>query len=218
MEDLHSRTISSSRSLAGSYAWRAPNWDGGVTPIEELEDCGPINPTQYRDNSNLITKQSGIPSFLPPARNGQGNSSPTRYHNHGEPEYFAHTRTVTSRRSQGFNNFLERAHCAIAKDHRHAPDPFVEGSSGPSHQFGTHSHSSSVESISSIVDEKAKSPLNKPIASVCHLYPVLRLSCCTHRYRTSLQILKDVPLLNFPKNYRCSIRRIQRVDYRSRDT
>ena len=138
MEDLHSWAIGSSRSLAGSYAWRASNWDGGDTPIEELEDCGPINPvypTQYRDNRNLITNQSRIPSPLPPAPNGQENLSHTRYH-HGEPEYLAHTRTVISvfpGRSQGFDQFLERANCAIAKDHWHAPDPLVEGSSGPSH-------------------------------------------------------------------------------------
>lgn len=68
---------------------------------------------------------------------------------------------------QDYGNFLDRANRQIARDKKNVPDPFLEpGMAPPTRPFGSHSRVSSVESISSIVDEKQNSPLNKAIASV----------------------------------------------------
>ena len=68
---------------------------------------------------------------------------------------------------QDHGNFLDRANRKIACNKKHVPDPFLEsGMAAPSRPFGSHSRVSSVESISSIVDEKQNSPLNKAIPSV----------------------------------------------------
>jgi alpha-1,3-glucan synthase len=85
-------------------------------------------------------------------------------------EYFAHQRDQSDS-PQGFGNFLDKANRAIARDQKHAPDPFLDGGAlhAPSKPFGAHSRVSSVESIASIVDEKANSPLNKAIATVSML-------------------------------------------------
>lgn len=50
----------------------------------------------------------------------------------------------------------------IGHDQRHAPDPFLEGGLMPSHPFGAHSRVCSVESISSIVEEKICSEASSP--------------------------------------------------------
>lgn len=67
----------------------------------------------------------------------------------------------------GFDNFLARANKTIAKDQKHAPDPFLDSAdAAPRKPFGEHSRNSSRDSIASIVEEKSASPLNKAIASV----------------------------------------------------
>ena len=66
----------------------------------------------------------------------------------------------------GYGSFLDRANRTIARDGRHAPDPFLEA---PFRPFGIH-NGSSVESIATIVDEKPNSPLNKAMASVSYTY------------------------------------------------
>jgi alpha-1,3-glucan synthase len=87
-------------------------------------------------------------------------------------DYFAQRRGSTTNGSPGtpqqdYGKFLDRANRQIARDKKHVPDPFLEpGMAPPNRPFGSHSRVSSVESISSIVDEKQNSPLNKAIASV----------------------------------------------------
>jgi alpha-1,3-glucan synthase len=67
----------------------------------------------------------------------------------------------------GYENFLSRVNKQIAKERKHVPDPFLDvQSAAPSKPFGQHSRVQSMESIASIVDEKANSPLNKAIESV----------------------------------------------------
>lgn len=95
----------------------------------------------------------------------------------GDEDYFSQKGSTSS--NQGYTDFLERANRVIAKDNKGAPDPFSDGGLSPSRPFGDHSRVSSVESISSIVEEKSNSPLNKAIASVGHtcLANVMRLIC-----------------------------------------
>ncbi|KAG5645233.1 hypothetical protein DXG03_006650 [Asterophora parasitica] len=184
MEDFHKRSIGMSRSVAGPNAWRESDCDGGgVAPIGDNEDWNPVTqayPTQPEWDAASISEQSmihvpGSPGS--PAQWGHdtlsaggtrahlldGNQTPTS----ADGEYFSHSRssTMTTNTPQAYNDFLERANRTIARDHRNAPDPFLDGGLAPSRPFGGHSRVSSVESISSIVDEKSNSPLNKAMAS-----------------------------------------------------
>ena len=65
-----------------------------------------------------------------------------------------------------YGGFLSKANKQIAKDQRHVGDPFLDGNPTPNRPFTHHSRVSSVESISSIVDEHTASPLNKSMAAV----------------------------------------------------
>lgn len=65
-----------------------------------------------------------------------------------------------------YGDFLARANRQFSRGKRYISDPFMENSSSIPRPFGRHSRYSSVESIASIVEEKADSPLNKAITSV----------------------------------------------------
>lgn len=169
MEDFHKRSINTSRALAGANSWRESDCDGGgVNPIGETDDWNPVNqtyPTQPEWDNRSINEHSPevlTPDGTPRLVNGSGST-----YADGGQDYFSHPRGNTADTQQGYSDFLDRANRTIAKDHRHVPDPFLDGGLAPNRPFGAHSRVSSVESISSIVDEKSNSPLNKAMASVC---------------------------------------------------
>lgn len=193
MEDFHRRSIKTSRRIAGSNAWRESDCNAGiVTPIGESEDWNPVHqayPVQPDWDAASIGEQS-IHTHGSPAAWSQETLSPSgtlngggRTHDDsratsmdGDADYFTHSRggsAVAANTPEAYNDFIERANRTIARDHRNAPDPFLEaGLEAPSRPFGTHARVSSVDSISSIVEEKSNSPLNKAIASVGHfLHP-----------------------------------------------
>ncbi|KAF8274895.1 modular protein with glycoside hydrolase family 13 and glycosyltransferase family 5 domains [Lactarius quietus] len=184
MEDFHKRSIHASRSLAGHDAWRPSDGaTGGLTAIAEHDDWNPVHQAdpsqpdwdaQSAQNSPRMnipgspgqwsqdTLTPGGDPFLqaPPRIQDASRNSISSNASDTEGDY-----APQSRGGQGqpeFGNFLDKANRTIARDQKHAPDPFLEA---PSRPFGSHSRVSSVESIASIVDEKANSPLNKAIAS-----------------------------------------------------
>lgn len=181
MEDFHKRSINSSRHIAGHEAWRPSDGaTGGAIAIAEHDDWNPVvqaDPSQpdWDAQSAQHSPRMNIPSspgqwsqetltpggdpFLhaPPRIQDGSRLSISSNASDVESDYRANTGQPE------FGNFLDKANRIIAKDQRHAPDPFLEA---PSRPFGAHSRVSSVESIASIVDEKANSPLNKAIASV----------------------------------------------------
>ncbi|KAF7294911.1 Modular protein with glycoside hydrolase family 13 and glycosyltransferase family 5 domains [Mycena indigotica] len=193
MEDFHKRSINISRGAAGSDAWRESDCDGGNTqPIGHVDDWNPVTqayPSQPDWDSRSV--RSSLRSVDPrysavapgsPSASGQwsqetltaGNGHVPRdsTYSTGGDDYFGgnhgrgSTYSVTPGTPEaGYDDFLERVNKTIGKDQRHAPDPFLDPSSAPTRPFGSHSRVSSVESISSIVDEKSNSPLNKAIAS-----------------------------------------------------
>lgn len=154
--------------------------------MADSDDWNPVTqsyPSQPNwDNRSVLESPAGPPS---PGQWSQDTLTPSGGQNgaqllydsaHGD--YFSHspgsvpgTPTTATPNSAtptgGYDNFIDRANRTIARDQRHVPDPFLEGGlSAPNRPFGAHSRVSSVESISSIVDEKSNSPLNKAIASV----------------------------------------------------
>lgn len=198
MEDLHKRSITTSRSLAGSNAWRASDCDGAsARPIADAEDWNPEyraypsqpewdarsanesirspgppgSPGQW--SQETFTPGSGEPGLTAPPRllNDDNRLSVSTDISENDGDYFSQNRASVDTR-QDFGNFLDRANRTIARDQKHIPDPFLDPAAAPTRPFGSHSRASSVESIASIVDEKQNSPLNKAIASVCLFFKI----------------------------------------------
>ena len=192
MEDFHKRSINTSRHNAQSNAWRPS--DGETEPAMRAvamdnEDWDPVHqaePTQPNWDSRSVMSIPASPGWSQSSGHDQGLLAPPRVLMSDEfgrrgsvssdaseaDDYFtARTRNggaEDSRPDSGFDNFLAKANRTIAKDKKHAPDPFVDGGDPSALQkpFANHNRISSVESIASIVDEKSASPLNKAIASV----------------------------------------------------
>ncbi|GJE90808.1 apha amylase catalytic domain and glycogen synthase DULL1-like domain-containing protein [Phanerochaete sordida] len=189
MEDFHRRSIGISRGLAGPNAFRASDCDGGRGhAIAEHDDWNPEyqdHPSQPAWDAASIAESPRTPG--PPASPGQwsqdtltpgqnGLDAPPRLLPDGrrgsfgtdvsdnEGDYFTPNRGSTDNRQDNFGNFLDRANKTIARDNKHTPDPFLDATA-PNRPFGSHSRVSSVESIASIVTEKADSPLNKAMAA-----------------------------------------------------
>jgi alpha-1,3-glucan synthase len=185
MEDFHKRSINASRHLAAQNSWRPSDGaTGGAIAIPEHDDWNPVHqvdPSQpdWDAQSAHTSPRMNIPGS--PDQWSQETLTPG-----GDPFLQAPPRIIDGQRfsinsnisdadvdsfSQSgantgkpeFGNFLDKANRTIARDQKHAPDPFLDA---PSRSFGEHNRISSVESIASIVDEKSNSPLNKAIASV----------------------------------------------------
>jgi alpha-1,3-glucan synthase len=182
MEDLHKRSIHNSRSIAGANAWRESDRNSELPrPMADTDDWNPVtlaHPTQPEWDTQTINENSQIHNPRSPGHWNQedltpmGDSSQTRLYDsrspfpNGSDDYFERQRGSMADNRGGYNGLLDRANKTIANHQRHAPDPFLEGGLAHSHPFSHHSRFSSVESISSIVEEKTDSPLNKAIASV----------------------------------------------------
>lgn len=186
MEDFHKRSINISRGIAGSNAWRESDCDGGANrPIEEHDDWNPeyqAYPSQPAWDSRSIASRNSTagspwdqttptPNELhPPRFDAENRQSFSTDVSDNEGDYFSQKGSAEQPApGQNFGGFLERANKTIARDQKHAPDPFLDAA--PTRPFGAHSRVSSVESIASIVTEKQDSPLNKAIASVRILIP-----------------------------------------------
>jgi alpha-1,3-glucan synthase len=182
MEDLHKRSIVTSRGIAGSNAWRESDCDNGVLPaMADTDDWNPatqIYPTQpewdVRSVSDSQLNPPGSPGqWTPEVHTPDGarfGSETQRSLNSGDSDnYFNPRGGMAEGTPDGFNTFLERANRTITKDHAHVPDPFTDGGLAPNRPFGPHNRLSSVESIASIVEEKSDSPLNKAVLAVNYL-------------------------------------------------
>ena len=199
MEDFHSRSVLTSRSIAAENAWRPS--DGRMQNVSlagmEVEDWNP------EDASDIVRSAWDSPTGHTSPVIGSGSlGSPGQWSQDtltaqgdyltaprvrrrgsistdiSDDEYFSHSRDGTESRKADFGGFLAKANRQIARDQRHVADPFLDTSAVPNRPFGEHSRASSVESISSIVDEKTDSPLNKAIATVCFLaaFPLILLT------------------------------------------
>lgn len=158
-----------------------PDWD--ARSIDSPRLSSPGSPGQWSqttppvpyDNRHGQEQQflDAPPRFLAPNDRRRGSFSTDVSEN---DDYFARPHSnyasgippsePTTPSGDGYGNFLAKANRVIAKEQKHVADPFLDSNAAPSRPFGNHSRVSSVESIASIVDEKANSPLNKAIASV----------------------------------------------------
>lgn len=171
---------------------------------------------------DVVTPGTGTDPFLqaPHRRNPDSRASVA---SDMSEDYFAQRRGSTLNGSPGtpgtpgtpqqdYGNFLDRANRQIARDKKHVPDPFLEpGMAAPSRPFGSHSRVSSVESISSIVDEKQNSPLNKAIASV-RLFASLSYDSLTG-VLSSLRIQMAVLLPTSSPSFKHSMLPTQNMNY-----
>ncbi len=192
MEDFHRRSITTSRNIAAENAFRESDCDDSASPRPigvDHDDWEPENqpePTQPEWDTQNVRASVNSQQFLSPnspygqmprpGSSGSVSSVVTPNDRAGGADYFSHPveagpeppRTPGSPgpNDPGFTNFLSKANRQIAKEQKHVPDPFLDEQAMISRPF-MHHRVSSVESISSIMDEKgASSPLNKAIASV----------------------------------------------------
>src|SRR6266540_4654263 len=67
MEDFHKRSVTTSRSVAGSNAWRESDCDGaGLRPMADTDDWNPvtqIHPTQPEWDARSHNEQPFTPQF-----------------------------------------------------------------------------------------------------------------------------------------------------------
>ncbi|KAJ4474841.1 modular protein with glycoside hydrolase family 13 and glycosyltransferase family 5 domains [Lentinula aciculospora] len=180
IEDFHRRSITISREVARENAWRP---DDGYALYEGVNEPNEWDPEVEYYHSR---PRSGISSHNSSARASMEALTPIT--NTNEPiALYAHSDSVQDSESNrdsyvsddlhaaldgvsetnhptDYENFLERVNRIVARDRRRVPDPFLEGSSGRI-RLGGHSRTESSESISTIVETKSDSPLNKAIAS-----------------------------------------------------
>ncbi|KAF8550287.1 glycoside hydrolase family 13/glycosyltransferase family 5 protein [Imleria badia] len=184
MEDMHRRSIQSSRRLAGPNAWRES--DCGIVGSRVMDDTDDWNPVREGipaqpewDVSSSTSSprhrpispahsQTSTPNdetFLvaPPRLGDPGSSS--HHSDQSDDEYASVSRrSVATGSRQEFDDFLEKANKAIAQEQRNVPDPFLQVETPP-RPFGPHSRRPSSESIATLAEEKANSPLNKAVNS-----------------------------------------------------
>ncbi|KAG8878121.1 Cell wall alpha-1,3-glucan synthase ags1 [Tulasnella sp. 331] len=190
-EDFHRRSINISRSRASALAFTAADCDGsGARPIgmdtsdwtpEMKGDAqqpdwdnrsirsnasGNKSPMGSQENFASSNGHLGVPGLLRPGMNSSRNSVATDM---SEDEYASdHSRTLNTPGTPvaaNYGDFLSRVNKVVAKDQRHVGDPFLDANPAPNRPFGAHHRVSSVESITSIMEEHTASPLNKAIAS-----------------------------------------------------
>jgi len=179
MEDLHKRSIVTSRGIAGPNAWRESDCDNGVLPaMADTDDWNPATQIYPAQPEWDVRSVSDSPHLNAPGSPGQWSpdvltpdgarlvSENQRSLNSGDGDYFSPRGGTSDGTPDGFNTFLERANRTISKDQAHVPDPFTDGGLTPNRPFGAHNRLSSVDSIASIVEEKSDSPLNKAVTSV----------------------------------------------------
>ncbi|KAH7908597.1 glycoside hydrolase family 13/glycosyltransferase family 5 protein [Hygrophoropsis aurantiaca] len=185
LEDMHRRSVQASRDHAGSNAWReADCGSSNVYPLLETTDWDPVQqsaplPPDWDEHS-----VASSPPVSPRTPGFTGHSSPSQpstpddekflvaprlnpncdlsFGSEASDEDYSSRNTrgnlVTAPR-EGLGDFPERANLTVARDQRHAPDPFLDVP--PTRPLGLELRIPSVESISSIVEDKPKSPLNK---------------------------------------------------------
>jgi hypothetical protein len=192
-EDFHRRSIKISRDMAGTMAWSAvdseahgpkhnyaehyPHAPDSAAPMMSPgsnhshqfgEGDGNLSPYGHGDTSRRGSVMS-VATSVDHGEYADANSIYAGYEDitPAEPA----SPGMGGGEVQTYDDFLARANRQIAKDARGTRDPFVEGGDqAPERPFTIHSRMSSVESISSIMDEKSASPLNKAINDASPLF------------------------------------------------
>lgn len=154
-----------------------PEWAAGSLRSSRSSTLGdnlnapsirPVN-SHYSETSSL-----GGSQFLSPYIATSRSSTSTDVSDGEEGFATMHSQRIGALRTipdlesgEPYGDFLARANRQIAKETKHVGDPFIDDTSTIPRPFGSvNSRRSSVDSISSIVDEKPDSPLNKAMASV----------------------------------------------------
>lgn len=155
--------MASSNSLGANYHKRFDK-NANRQSAESFYDEDPnASPLYYGDK-----RQSGKPKFF--GYDDQDVASSVGSSDQGDTTVVGSTSGQRESSAQTYDNFLAAANRQFAKSSgdRNAPDPYFDHrmsqdstNFAPSRPFTAHSRVSSFDSISSIVDEKGSSPLNK---------------------------------------------------------
>ena len=145
---------------------------GDRTSAESFYDEDPNAQPLYFDqnNGNGGDKRHSRPKFFQGGYDDEDAPSSQGSSDHGESTVVGSQNGREPGAPQAYDNFLAAANRQFAKSSggRNAPDPYFDPRASqssenmaPSRPFTVHSRVSSFDSISSIVDEKNNSPLNK---------------------------------------------------------
>jgi alpha-1,3-glucan synthase len=190
MEDFHKRSINASRHLAGYNAWRQS--DGISGSVAATTKQGVWNSIHLANPPQPEFDEPGEQDMNAPGYSSQGTSSRNDSFPQISPQvqdcdpnpigcYMSDSEGGPVLPNHDWNGqpdhgkFLDRTNRAITRALTHTPEPFLEAPSRliPSRPI-------SVTSITSIVGEKANSPLNKSMTLVSHTctsYRCLKLQC-----------------------------------------
>jgi alpha-1,3-glucan synthase len=171
-EDFHRRSIRISRDIAGQMAWSAVDSEGHTGVSQKYADMYPHAPNPGMPGSPLSESEELQQPYGHNSRRGSVTSVATSAGGYDDANsIYGGFEDITPAEPsspcdiQTYDDFLARANRQIAKESRGTRDPFVEGGDRtPDRPFTINSRVSSVESISSIMDDKgSSSPLNKAI-------------------------------------------------------
>jgi alpha-1,3-glucan synthase len=166
IEHFHSRSVLTSRGIAGNSAWRPS--DG--TPLV------PLSGMEVKDWNTEVAPDMNHPAWDTPSI----HSSPFIASSLGSPGQWSQDTLMAQGQSDylkapqmrqkgdDHDGFLAQANRQLARDQRYVADPLLETKLEYSRPFGPHSRASPLKSIASIMDGKTDSPLNKVIATVCN--------------------------------------------------
>lgn len=173
-EDFHRRSVRVSRDVAGTMAWSAVDSEGHTGISQKYADMYPHAPNPTPGSPLSESENLGQP--WPNSRRGSVTSVATSVGGYDDADsIYGGYEDITpaepaspGAREQTYDDFLARANRRIAQESKGTRDPFVEGGDRtPDRPFTINSRVSSVESISSIMDDKgSSSPLNKAIVDV----------------------------------------------------
>jgi len=181
MEEFHCRSITTSRSLAGSEAWHPS--DGQRETFKELElEEENWDPEASTSRTHQEIRIPDDP-FAPGSFNPDALCPPEMLISRGRPQrgsfntdisndnYFPNHSRYGSEELSSFSGFLSKANWQFTENQRYVGDPFLNPTASClSLHFGRYSPMSSRDSIASTVDESieraANSPLNKAIVTV----------------------------------------------------
>lgn len=174
-EDFHRRSVRISRDMAKTMAWSAVDSEnhGPKYNYSEMYPHAPDPENDSREhglhNYQNSSRRNSVTSIATSAGGYEDNNSIYAGYEDITPIEPGSPHTEV----QTYDDFLARANRQIARDTRGTRDPFVEGGDRtPERPFTINSRVSSVDSISSIMDDKASSsPLNKAIVDVRLIFP-----------------------------------------------
>jgi alpha-1,3-glucan synthase len=167
IEHFHSRSVLTSRGIAGNSAWRPSDGRTPLVPLSGMEvedwntEVAPDMNHPVRDTPSIYSSP-----FIASSPGSSGQWSQDTLIAQGQSDHL--TAPQMHQRGDDHDGFVAQENRQIARNQRYVADPLLETKLEYIRPFGPHSRASPLKSIASIVDGKTDSPLNEAITTVCN--------------------------------------------------